>query len=140
MANYKGKSSSKLRLENGARRPKQKPRGISKLRMLDPSIPDPLAPFRIKPGEVRNPGGRSAKLRVSEALVDELEQPDEKTGLTEAHAIARGLINRAKSDSTELERVLRITEPEFAGNLSSGSSLSIETDDVSVVYNKLFRD
>jgi hypothetical protein len=130
-------SRSKLRTATGARRPKQKPRGISKLRQLDPSIPDPLAPHRIKKGQVLNPSGRSGKIRVSEAVIDELEQIDPRTGITEAAAIAKGLINRAKSDSTEIERVLRITEPELAGNFSSATGLSIQTEDVSVVFGRL---
>jgi hypothetical protein len=133
-----GKSSSKLRLANGERRPKLKPRGISKLRMLDPSIPDPLLPHRIKPGTTLNPGGRSKKTRLSEAVASTLEELHPKhPDFTRAEVIADKLLTRAENDSTELERVLRITEPELAGNLNSGVGLSVQTEDVSVVFSRL---
>jgi len=44
---------------NGTEKPKKKPRGISAMRGEDPSIPDPLAPYRFKKGVSGNPGGRS---------------------------------------------------------------------------------
>lgn len=134
------KSRSKFRLPNGERRPKQAPRGISALRAKDPSIPNPLAPYTWKKGECGNPNGRSKKVRVSEALVDELEQIDPTQNLTRASVLAKNLVDRAEKDSIELERVLRITEPELAGKISSAEGLSIQTDDISVVYSKLFKD
>lgn len=97
-------------LPNGELKPKGKPRGISKKRLEDPSIPDPLKPFHFKPGQTGNPGGRSKATRVSEALTDELSRVH-ATGVTRAGILASNLIDRAEKDSVELERVIKITEP-----------------------------
>jgi len=78
-------------------------------------------------------------VRVSDAVVETLAQRDEQTGLTRAGILASNLISRAETDSGELERVLRITEPALAQNLSA-VGLSVETDDVSVVFKKLGMD
>ena len=86
-------------------------RGVSKLRAIDPSIPDPLVPYRFKPGQSGNPKGRSRKVRVSDAVTQELSIRDPKTGLTRAEIAAANLLSRAEVDSIELERVIEITEP-----------------------------
>jgi len=121
-------------------RKKQKPRGISKLRLQDPSIPNPLAPYQFKPGQIANPLGLSKKRRLSEAIADEaarLVKLNEEE-VTRAGVLAKKLLDRAENDSTELERVLRITEPELAAKtLSSGVGLSVQTEDVSVVFQKI---
>jgi len=127
-------------LPNGQRKPKGKPRGISAMRAKDPSIPNPLEPFKFKPGVANNPGGRSKKTRLSEAVADELSRVhDPNTGVTRAGILASNLLDRAEKDSSELERVLRITEPQLSQNLSA-VGLSVETDDVSVVFKKLNLD
>lgn len=116
-----------------AARKKLKPRGN----------PSKILPYRWKKGESGNPRGRSQKVRISDAVVDELSQVvDAKTGVTRAGLIASNLLTRAEHDSTELERVLKITEPELAGkNFSSGGmGLSVQTEDVSVVFQKLGLD
>ena len=126
-------------LPNGQKKPKQKPRGISKLRLQDPSIPNPLTPHQFKPGQSGNPGGFSKSTKVSNAVLDECSRIVDEQGTTRAGILAKNLLDRAEKDSTELERVLRITEPELAAKNfpSGGLGLSVETDDVSVVFQKL---
>jgi len=128
-----GSLARRLHLHKGKRR------GISRLRELDPSIPDPLAPHRFKKGQTGNPGGRSKAQLVSVAVHEQLKDRDEATGLTRAGILASNLVSRAEIDSSELERVLRITEPQLSQNLSA-VGLSVETDDVSVVFKKLGMD
>jgi hypothetical protein len=102
-------------LRNGTRKPKGKPRGISKLRLLDPSIPNPLAPYIFKPGERHNPSGRSKAVRISDAVREELSQIIKQgdVDMTRAGVLASKLLDRAEKDSTELDRVVRYTEPEL---------------------------
>jgi hypothetical protein len=88
---------------------------MSKLRLLDPSLPDPIAPYRWQPGKSANPGGVSAKRKeremVSTATALGLGLVDERSQQTRAEILARNLLQRAETDSTELERVIHITEP-----------------------------
>lgn len=91
----------KLLQPDGSPRPKGKPRGN----------PSKIIPYQIKPGEVRNPGGRSKATRVSEAVAQELSRTKNGTDSTRAGILASNLLDRAEKDSVELERVIKISEP-----------------------------
>src|SRR5208282_6162494 len=115
---------------------KQKPRGISKLRLADPSIPDPLRPHQIKKGEVRNPLGQSKKVRLSQAIEDGLAEIDEDTKIIEAGIIAKRLLKRARNDTAEIRFVMEVTEPEklMQQNQNSGIGLAVRTEDTTVLF------
>jgi hypothetical protein len=85
-------------------------RGITLEKMADPSFKDPLAPFRWRKGNSGNPAGFSKKGRLSEAIAEELLEKN-KSKQTRVGVIASNLLDRAETDSIELERVIRITEP-----------------------------
>jgi len=129
---------SKFNMKDGTPRPKLKIRGIAKLRRDNPSIPDPLAAYRFKKGVANNPGGRSKKIRISEALNQELGVVDKDTKLTRAEMLVSNLVSRAETDSIELERVVRFTEPDLLAESSGGAALAFKTADMTLVVGKLF--
>lgn len=99
----------RLLTADGKPRPKGKPRGN----------PQAIVAYKFKPGHQLSRGRR---VRISEEVKKELGRIQE--GMPQGEALARNLVERAKKDSTELERVIRITEPHLLredGGMAAGA-------------------
>lgn len=92
---------------------KGKPRG-------DPSA---ILPYRWKKGQSGNPLGRSREKRVSDAIIKQLAIKNEEN-ITRAEAIASNLLDRAETDSNEIEFVLNITEPGLLAPASGATAIA----------------
>lgn len=101
------------------------------------------APYRWKVGQSGNPKGRCQKLKLSDAITQELALRHEEDDITRAEVLASNLLDRAETDSSELKTVLSITEPELLqenSGMRGGTFAAVKTQDISVVVGKLFSD
>ena len=116
---------------DGTVRPKGKPRG-------DPSA---IVQYQFKKGDnsIQKQSHRSKRL-VSIEVQNELNRIE--ANRSQAREVARGLVQRAKKDSSELRLVMDITEPGKLQTSTAGAGFfaAAQGQQVAMVMGKLFRE